>query len=712
MKKTKRTKTVKNATLAKKLTFIMGCLITVIFFLMNLFSLARSSKSLNASISREFTGIADENSAAIQAIMQDADRFYGNISSYLYNTHNKDKNLSPIPSIRKKTSAIYGTPINEAGYVSEAYLLNTAWGAVESSEHISGVGVYFEPYKFNPAYSDYGFYVSESDLSGHTNGKREYATYSAKNYFIEAKKTLKPHFTAPYVDSHGVSMVSACYPLIQSGEFFGIVLADIPITSFAKAAVVKDNFKTLAINIYDNENLLVYDSTGTGKTGDNLSDLLPENIYQKTIDGFAKGVPFKMNAINQAGEKVTQFYVPITLGSEVWWANSSLLTSDLNKDNKSMMTAMLIIAALSLIFILLFMAAAIKKMLDPIHEIVQTAERIEAGDLEVELTVSSQDEIGVLSLAFNNMARNMKSIIEDLSYILGEMANGNFLVRSNHEEKYIGAYHKLLDAIRNINTHLSRTLTQIDQAAKQVDAGADQVSSGAQALSQGSTEQAASVQELSATIAETSSGVNANAKKADEANIISRDAERQVEQGNKKMQEMIEAMQDISDKSNEIGKIIKTIDDIAFQTNILALNAAVEAARAGVAGKGFAVVADEVRNLAQKSAEAAKSTTVLIEGATAAVSTGVNIANETAAHLTEIAEKTGESTRMIREISEISKEQAAGVEQILLGIDQISSVVQTNSATSEQSAAASEQLSAQAAELRKLVEQFKLIGKE
>ncbi|MEG2053959.1 MAG: methyl-accepting chemotaxis protein, partial [Oscillospiraceae bacterium] len=267
---------------------------------------------------------------------------------------------------------------------------------------------------------------------------------------------------------------------------------------------------------------------------------------------------------------------------------------------------------------------------------------------------------------------------------------------------------ELENSMVKIIVSLSDTLNNIHIASDQVSGGADQVSGGAQALSQGATEQASSIEELSATVAEISSQVKANAENAKSASGLSDEAGAEVEQGNQHMQKMIAAMGDISDTSSQIGKIIKTIDDIAFQTNILALNAAVEAARAGAAGKGFAVVADEVRNLAGKSAEAAKNTTALIESSITAVANGTKIADDTAKSLFIIVDKVREVTDKINEIATASAEQASAVVQVTQGLDQISAVVQTNSATSEESAAASEELSGQAQMLNDMVSKFKL----
>ncbi len=342
----------------------------------------------------------------------------------------------------------------------------------------------------------------------------------------------------------------------------------------------------------------------------------------------------------------------------------------------------------------------------PVKEMAAAAQKMAEGDLSVQVSVNSRNEIGQLGEAFSKTVETMKSYISDISLNLGKMAQGDLCITQTSE--YKGDFVKLQHSMNYIVTSLNETLIQINQASEQVASGSEQVSGGAQALAQGTAEQASSIEQLSATVSEISDHVKNNAEHASKANRFVNQVGSKIEESNRNMSQMIEAMAQINLSSSQIGKIIKTIEDIAFQTNILALNAAVEAARAGAAGKGFAVVADEVRNLASKSAKAAKDTTMLIENSLLQVENGARIADTTAKSLIQVVEDARAVTNDIEQISAASNHQSDAIGQVMQGVEQISNVVQTNSATAEQSAAASEELSGQAQTLKELVGRFKL----
>ncbi len=362
----------------------------------------------------------------------------------------------------------------------------------------------------------------------------------------------------------------------------------------------------------------------------------------------------------------------------------------------TMIISLVVGAAIALVLSLMI-ARSISR---PIGKVVEAARQLAKGDIDITFDIHSQDETGILIDAFSELVESTR----EQAHVVERVADGDLTVTVpiRSEKDLLG--HKLNQMVESFNN----LIVNISNAAEQVSVGAKQISDSSMSLSQGATEQASSIEELSATIEEISEKTKVNADNAGRANQVSEKAKNYALEGNSQMREMLDAMGQINDSSGNINRIIKVIEDIAFQTNILALNAAVEAARAGEHGKGFAVVAEEVRSLAAQSSNAAKETTVLIEDSIQKVTNGTKIAQETAEALEKIVEEVESVFDIVSGINHASEEQATAIAQINQSITQVSHVVQENSATSEESAAASEELYSQAENLKELIGQFRV----
>ena len=454
-----------------------------------------------------------------------------------------------------------------------------------------------------------------------------------------------------------------------------------------------------------NSQVAVFDKSGSCVSPAGLSSSSVLAQAAKSLQGGQTGV-FEYSA---GGEKAMIGYAPIS-GTDGWKVVAMTPASDYNSGLTKTIWIYAVFAVVFIAYGYLGNRRVVKYTAEPIQVCIERLKTMSEGDFSSPIpdTIIHYSEVGELKAYLEKMRSETWDVIEDIDYTLAEIARGNFAVESRIPEKYAGDYRGLLDAQENIKLQLNSTLERIVQVSEQVSASSEQVANGAQALAQGATEQASSVEELSATIGEVARQIEASAADAEKANVITMETERIVNESSEAMEQASAAMNEISETSKDISKVIKAIDDIAFQTNILALNAAVEAARAGSAGKGFAVVADEVRNLSQKSAEAAKNTTMLIESSMQAVEKGSRLVSKANEDFEAVAAKSSQVASIVGEISEHFQQQSAAAKQIALGIEQVASVVQINSATSEESAAASEELSGQANVLRGLVAQFNL----
>ena len=515
-----------------------------------------------------------------------------------------------------------------------------------------------------------------------------------------------PVLSAAYVNAlTGKMVVSVAVGIYRHGteELIGAVMFDIALDALAE--------ELSKISIGDDGYLTVCDRAGNIVFSPNpeliMSHMDSVNYSQNIHEALA--VDSKSAAMLYECDGTT-FCGAVEHISEIQWTVLGCMSYAEYVQEANAMTTVVsmsfVFCALLLLVITIVMAIAI---VNPVQTLNKAAVRLAEGDLDVTVTTRSRDEIGQLAGSIAAIVERLRTYIvyiDEIASLLHEMGTGNLQLA--FQNSFDGEFGKIKDEMENTVRMLSSSIESIRMAADQVDAGADQVAAGAQALSQGAAEQASSTEELAAMVNEIDRQVSQAGIYASDANRKAAEAGRLTDGCNHEMKELVSAMDEISTRSKEIGKIIKTIEDIAFQTNILALNAAVEAARAGSAGKGFSVVADEVRSLAAKSAEASKNTSDLIESSIKAVSRGAALVTHSAENLQTVADHTREVCEMVDQIASSAQEQTESVRQITTGLDQISGVVQTNSATAEQSAAASEELSGQAAMLKNLVAGFRL----
>ena len=528
----------------------------------------------------------------------------------------------------------------------------------------------------NPAYPD-GLYVALTDGSLHHASFVAGPDYdpTKKNWYQDGLKSDDFILGDAYVDENSQSYVVGASGILRArdGSVRGVAAADVYLDSISNIVS--------GIRIEDTGGIFLVDTQQIrqGKTGLSLYD----NTYIQV-----ENVP----------------------GSD-WVAVAFVSRGEVLQELRELTASMLVVAVLAVLVLILLVVFQVRRVIGrPVKELSQAATRIAEGELEQTIRYHSRDELGVLADDFNRVTlrlRDYVTYITEISEKLHEIATGNLAFTLENE--YAGEFKRIKSALDEISHSLNNAMGQLRAASRDVAAGAEQVSAGATTLSQGSTEQAAEVETLAEHINAVSDSVHKIAMGAQKASAISEGVKTGILSSNDKMQNMTLVIQRISDKSTEIHKIVKTIEDIAFQTNILALNAAVEAARAGSAGKGFAVVADEVRALAGKSSAAAQETTILLQQTVDAMDEGVHAAQDTADSMLKVVSQADEMNNLIDGIANYTRQQEADTAEITRGIDQISTVVQTNVATAEQSASASEELSGQAIMLRELVARFRLL---
>lgn len=531
---------------------------------------------------------------------------------------------------------------------------------------------------------------------------------SDREYFIEAMKG-NTYVSSPVIRRTDNSIIIMAGAKIRVSGFDGVIYGGIDMSYLNEIVADIDFGKNSTGYIIDKTGTIIAhsDSTHVSEFTNYINLAKSNKKYKSFADMTSKAITgeFGYEVYEIDGEKYVFAHNKID-NTDGWVLVISQPYMNIVKDFYNFFAFCVILTLLVIICSIIGAIYIGRKISKPIVYITRRLNSLSLGDLNSEVPrINSHDECQILAEALNLTITNLKSYIFDIDNVLKNIADGNLLVTSN--VSYQGNFKQIKTSLEAILESLNTTFSKIGKAATQISEASAQVASGAAVLSENATSEAATIEELSASIDEILENTNENAENAKNAADLTNQAKNQVDIGSDRMNAMMIAVENIEKSSNEIAKIIKVIDDIAFQTNILALNAAVEAARAGAAGKGFAVVADEVRNLAIRSSEAAKTTNDLIVASISDIREGATHSKETSEAINSIAEMVEKINTLMGNIAQSSAEQASAISQISAGMDNITISVQTTSATAEESAATSEELSSQAVATQNMISKFK-----
>lgn len=707
-KKKKSAGTGSSDSLSRKIISKLAVIVAVLFFLIVSISGIISMRSLEEVTDEKLVAVAYENASQIENLVENA---YGQALGFA----NSLKNISALPPEQQRDAidnALAGVLLGDENFT-------TVFAYFEQNAIADANGQPYSVHKKEIAYEAVA-YLNE-DGTGVTFEKHEDAFDNFdKEYYKTIKSSGEVYVMEPYVyqlRGKDIMMISIIAPVYDAdGAFFGVAgcdvaLADMQTQRYADAGYHSTHMVALAEDgtvLLDTSNPATVGQSASGAGYDTvLSDA--ESLRGMQDDAGGNGISVINNKISNyaTGRRGIAITVPLKLRSGNYW--TLYLAIDRSEFNLTIIkdTVKLIAAVVVFGIILLYLIyRIIETYLAPVQEILQGASRLEAGNLKIHIAVQTDDELGRMAKALNHISTTVDNYVDDISRQLSRMAENDMDVTIR--QKYIGDFVPIQTSIEKITDSLNRTLRQIILSADRVASGSVNVSAGAQALSKGAGEQADAIEELAAAIENLSRDIAANADDAVRMSENATDVTERIAKSNEEMDKLIRAMSEIRESSAGIEAIIRTIEDIADQTNLLSLNASIEAARAGEAGRGFAVVANEIRDLAAKSSESVSQTTALIERSLAAVQNGVLIADDTAQSLTAVVEGAREITGSVSKISNASQNQKKILDEVTKSVEQIEGVVQANISAAQESALTSEELSGQSKRLHELVNQFHL----